>query len=226
MPPVTPFSRKIVIILCCVALAGCVSQPVLSRDEWLNLTNRTYESVNKEQAIAAAEKLLRLADGNDFLIVHNDDGFVATRNWSVYLVLAASVGSDTWVVRTSEISNGTRVSISVGTQMGSVTGVPTGGSTAAPFTTPTVAGGVNGTALYDVFWARMDYLLGRREIWMTCAAANRRISDGVVWGDNSALCNGFNVNDDVPKGARIREDMTPEQERKWREEELIRQNSY
>ena len=71
----------------------------------------------------------------------------------------------------------------------------------------------------------MDYLLGRQRVWMTCTAANKKLSDGLVWGDNSVLCNAFNIKDDVPEGALTREPESPEMEKKKREE-LIRQNSY
>ena len=201
-------------LVCLLALPACVSTPTLSRDEWLNMTNRTYEGVTKEQAISAAERLLRLADGNDFMIAHNDDGFIASRNWSVYLVLAAAVGTDTWLVRAAENGHGgTRVSVSVGRQAGNVTGVATGSNTVAPLTMPSTGGSVNGTAIYDVFWARMDYLLGRRQVWMSCTGADKRVSDGLVWGDNSALCSAFNIKNNVPEGAITDEPEIPKLKR-------------
>jgi len=206
-------SRKVILnilllALCCVTLNACVSTPTLSRDEWLRMTNRTYEGVTKEQALAATERLFRLADGNDFMVSHSDDGLVAVRTWAVYLILAASVGTDSWAVRAVENgSGGTRMSVSLGTQAGAVTGVVTGQVggqyTAAPLTMPTMGSAVNGTAIYDVFWARMDYLLGQYPAWMDCGEANRRVTIGIVWGDNSALCNSFNLKDDVPEGAAI-----------------------
>lgn len=194
--------RLIVMVLLSVMLSSCASKPPLSRDEWLRMTTRTYEGVTKEQVLAAAEQVLRLADGNDFMVAHSDEGFVASRNWSVYLVLAASFGTDVWQLRAAEYgTTGTKVSVSVSTQVGAVGAVATGPSTAAPMTTPSAGGAVNGTAVYEVFWARMDYLLGRSPVWMDCRAANHQVSTGVVWGDNSALCNSFNIKDDVPEGA-------------------------
>lgn len=120
-----------------LTLTACVSTPPLSRDAWLSMTNRTYEGVTKEQALTSAERLFRLADGNDFMIAHSDDGFIATRNWLVYLILAAAIGSDSWVVRAVENGGGgTRVSVSVCTQAGSVSGVVTGPNTVAPSQCP------------------------------------------------------------------------------------------
>lgn len=196
--------KIIAIIIVSLMLSSCASTPPLSRDEWLRMTNRTYEGVTKEQALAAAEQILRLADGNDFMIAHSDEGFVASRNWSVYLVLAASFGTDVWQLRAAEYgTTGTKVSVSVSTQFGAVGAVATGPSTVAPLTTPSAGSAVNGTAIYEVFWARMDYLLGRSPVWMDCRAANHQVSTGVVWGDNSALCSSFNIKDDAPEGAPL-----------------------
>lgn len=195
--------RIVAIIICSLLLSSCVStKPPLSRDEWLRMTTRTYEGVTKEQVLTAAERLFRLADGNDFMIAHSEEGFVASRNWSVYLVLAASFGTDVWQLRAAEYgTTGTKVSVSVSTQVGTVGAVATGSGGAAPMTTPAAGGAVNGTAIYELFWARMDYLLGRSPVWMDCRAANHQVSTGVVWGDNSALCSSFNIKDDAPEGA-------------------------
>lgn len=196
--------RVTVMVLLSLILSSCASQPLLSRDEWLRMTTRTYEGVTKEQVLAAAERVLRLADGNDFMIAHSDEGFVASRNWLVYLVLTAAFGTDVWQLRAAEHEpTGTKVSVSVSTQTGAVGAVATSPSTAAPLTTPSAGSAVNGTAIYEVFWARMDYLLDRAPAWMDCREANRRVSIGIVWGDNSALCNSFNVKDDVPEGATL-----------------------
>ena len=117
-----------------------------------------------------------------------------------------AVGTDTWMIRAVENGHGgTRVSVGVGTQAGSVSGVVTGPNTAAPLTMPSIGGSVNGTAIYDLFWTRMDYILGRDQVWMTCSEADKKLYDHLVWGDNSALCNVFNIKDDVPEGAITRE---------------------
>ncbi|RXZ42712.1 hypothetical protein EBB06_12530 [Crenobacter cavernae] len=57
---------------------------------------------------------------------------------------------------------------------------------------------VNGSAIYDVFWARMDWMLGRRGDWMDCKVADQRVKTGAAWGTNEALCNSFNITDKAP----------------------------
>lgn len=198
--------RKLLLLMVMLVVAGCaVKQPQMTRDEYLQTTQRTYADKAPDDIFRAAEKLFRLADGDDFTFHHTEDSMTAVRPWLVYLVLAASMGTDTWVIRAQEDLGATKVSALVSTSMGSVLPIPT---TGGDFTAGGVPGGGNlvaGTAIYDVFWARMDYLLGLRDDWMTCEQANRRVREGVTWGSNEALCNSFNMNDDSPKGV-IRND--------------------
>lgn len=67
----------------------------------------------------------------------------------------------------------------------------------AASTTPMAGTPVEGTAIYDVFWSRLDYLLGLRSDWMTCKMADEKVKEKIVWGANDAMCNSFNVKDNV-----------------------------
>lgn len=184
-------------------LAGCAlpKRQELTREEWLAVTRHTFPGVTKDQAISAAERVLKLADGDDVRVVHNEDGFVATRPWSAYLVLMAVFGMDTWSINVQPAETGSVVKLGVASQAQAMMPVPTARGDATAGTMPgTGAFTVNGTAIYDLFWARMAYLLGQRATWMTCIEADARVKAGTVWGTNEALCNSFNVKDETPEG--------------------------
>lgn len=187
-------------------LSGCVApHPPMTRAEYLDTVTRTYADTTPDQVLTATEKLMRLADGNDFQISHSADGLRAARNWLIYAVIAMANGTDYWDVKATPSPAGTVVQVQVSTQ-GSATGViATGQGNYAPLTT--VGGGnpVPGNAIYDVFFARLDFLLGRREDWMTCDVANDRVEKKIVWGDNSALCNTANMMDAAPEGVIVPE---------------------
>ena len=74
-----------------LVLIGCAAQPKLTREEQLSVASRSYEGVTKEQIIMAAERVLELADGDDFKITHTEDGLFASRGWTVYIVLGALI---------------------------------------------------------------------------------------------------------------------------------------
>lgn len=191
--------RFVILLVTFAALVGCaVKQPQMSREEFLRLTQRTYEGKTPEDVYSAAEKLFRLADGDDFRFFHTEDSLVATRSWLVYIVIGGAAGTDTWTVRARPVEGGTKVAVALNTSMGSVLPMPTTGGDMAAGSLPAMAGNVTGSAIYDIFWARMDYLLGKSDKWMTCEESNARARAGIVWGSNEALCNSFNVKDQPP----------------------------
>jgi len=65
-------------------------------------------------------------------------------------------------------------------------------------TTPVNSTPIQGTALYDLFWARMDYMLHKSNTWPTCQDALAKAKAGSVHGSNAALCNSTNVDDYSP----------------------------
>lgn len=195
--------KSLAVFIVALTLVGCAlpTRKEMSREEWLTVTRHTFSNVTKDQAIAAAERVLKLADGDDVRVVHHEDGFVATRQWSIYLVLAAQFGMDTWDLRVSQDGANTKVRLGVASQGQMLAPMPTARGDASVGTMPGMGGAaVDGTAIYDLFWARMAYLLGQRDSWMTCAESDARVKAGTVWGLNEALCNSFNVKDQVPEG--------------------------
>lgn len=186
-------------------LTACASPPTMTRDQYLAATTRIYPGKSKEQVIDAAERVLRLADGDDFKIAHQPNGFQATRQWLIYLVIGATVGHDYWSLSVEDAAGGVKASVNVSTSEQSVAPVATSQpNTWSAGTTPLGSRPIDGTALYDVFWARMDYMLHRTDAWMTCDASNARVKAGTVYGANDALCNSFNMTDNEPGKAKAR----------------------
>lgn len=195
--------RLSVFVFAIVFVSGCASRPTLTRAEWLTTTTRTYEGKTAEEVIAAAEKLLILADGDDVQFAHDANGFVATRQWFSYIVIAAAAGTDNWRFDAEEAGDVVKATVQVGLQSQAITPMATSSGDWAASTGIVMGAPVQGTALYDVFWARLDFLLGKREAWMFCGEADDRVSRGVVWGSNEALCNSFNLEDDAPEGVVV-----------------------
>ncbi|WP_255631133.1 hypothetical protein [Caballeronia sp. dw_19] len=192
-------TKIISLVLAVASISGCgVAHPPMSRDEFLSTTRRDYADISPDQVFSASEKLFRLADGNDFAISWTDDSVIANRSWSIYLVFAASFGTDYWIVKASPANGATRVQATVGSAASPVFGMPTGGGGASATTLPGGVMPIQGTAIYEVFFARLEYLLGKRSDWMSCQESNDRVKAGTVWGSNDALCNSFNMTDTDP----------------------------
>ncbi len=184
--------------LLALTLAGCaVQRPPMSAAEVESTRTRQYPGSSAQQVRDAATRLWRLSDGDKYLIQTESGGLVATRKWTSYSQMVAFAGTDTWRLEVTE-SDGVataRIALSTVKRMTSASLL---GMTPATNTGPNVGGSVAGTAIYDIFWARMDYLLGTRTEWMTCTAADARVSAGITWGTNEALCSGFDVKDAAP----------------------------
>ena len=199
--------RRTMIGLLCLATLGAVvvtgcaaPQRLMTTDETASVTHRTFKGVTTEQAVAAAERVLWLADGDDFAIDRERDGLMATRNWTVYFVLGFVTGTDNWIFKARPVEGGTAVTFAVGSVAQPAPAKQTPRRADDP--RPKVMGATHeGTAIYDLVWARMAYLLGQRGDWMRCAESEARVASGVVWGETVALCNSFNVKDLVPEGA-------------------------
>lgn len=187
------------VMLMSLMLGACAApQRLMTTDEAASATHRTFKGVTTEQAVAAAERVLWLADGDDFAIDRERDGLMATRNWTVYFVLGFVTGTDQWIVKARPVEGGSDVTFAVGTVAQPASARITSRRDGDP--RPRVMGAMHeGTAIYDLVWARMAYLLGQRDSWMTCAESEARVKAGAVWGETVALCNSFNVKDRVPE---------------------------
>ena len=165
--------------------AGCATKPTMTREAFLDATTRTYAK-SPDEILNAAQKVLQLADGDDFNFSHSEDGMAASRNWMIYLVFSAAFGNDVWQVKTTKQPDGkTKVFVSASTNPGG-TVAPLGNGVA---TLPGTAGNaVQGTALYDLFYSRLEYLMGLNKEWITCRDSDQRIKAKKVWGLNEALC--------------------------------------
>ena len=181
-------------------LAACAAPPKpMDRAQYLAATTRMYPGKTKDQVIDAAAKVLSLSDPNGTSTAHNDDGFVAGHK-------ADSLGSrevDTWDFRVRETPEGMRASIQVGTSGTSTYLAPTtttGTYSVASNSTPSSM--VQGDALYDLFWARMDYMLFKGDKWTTCEDQSAKVRTGKVSGPTDALCR-MNAPDDQPGKPRV-----------------------
>jgi hypothetical protein len=186
-------------------LSACASTPEPTREEYLSRTTRTYDQ-SRETVIAAAERVLRLADGDHFTFQHRYEGFTATRRWLIFAVIMAVTGNDYWSVTVTEEPTGSRIHVDVG-QVENATGMmPTvGGTPGAPpsygvASFPGNAKPLTSAALYGLFFDRMDYMLGLRADWPTCAAVLMAQRGTVSWHGEDAICNPVNMTDSTPTG--------------------------
>lgn len=182
-------------------LTACASNPKLSNDEYKALTNREYVGVTKKQVFKAAEELLRLSDGDDFKIVKLPGSLKATRRWDEFYGILWDYGYDDWSVETQSLNDKITVSVRIIRHFQFSSNSPDREN----FTVDPPTKRINGTAIYDLFWARMNYLLGKRLEWMTCEMSDNRIKQKIVWGSNAPLCQMLYIKDNRPTSPIVTE---------------------
>ena len=182
------------VLILMLAVCQAVPQKTMTRDEWLSARTRIYNGKTEGEALSAAERLFRLADGNDFTITHSASDLRATRDWIVYLVIMGQRGTDGWRVEARQ--KGNQVGVAVQLATGRISMMP--GAYGSVYSEAGSAKQVEGDAIYTLFFRRLEYLLGLESEWLTCSRMQELITKGTAWGEIEALCNSFNVTDTHP----------------------------
>ena len=201
-------NRITVLILLLFLITSCAPQnKILTREEALRerseqiaATTRTYYNIKSDEVLIAADRLFRLADGSDFDIVHTENSVIANRKWLVYLVFAAAFGTDHWIVLAEQDGANVKVAVRVNTTNTPIAPMATtgGSQTWTAVTLPGVESSIKGRALYEIFFQRLDYLLGKSIEWWDCPKAEQKIEEMKLEGLYEPLCNSFNIADDHP----------------------------
>jgi hypothetical protein len=147
----------------CLALAAC-AQPrkVDSHAEWMKEATRIYAGEDKARVIAAAEAVLKHADGADTRFEYSLGGFVATRPFSLNALVAGVNGEDRWTFSVRGNKAGAATALRV-----IRSGTATAANKRSRFRDNAVYIGS-----FRLFYARVEYVLGRRVDWVSCHRAS------------------------------------------------------
>lgn len=193
-------NRAVLFAVFAAVLTGCVSAPKgpATRQEWEAIHQREFAGKNPREVQDAAEKVLRLVD-HDFTFQYPEGQLVGRRPWMIYLAIAISSGTDYWTISTQETEAGTRAVVQATRDSSTIAPSPVvGGPGAAVMSTATPGQPVVVKEPYDLFWSRMEYMLGLRSEWDDCGTARANVSaEGGRKGYLDTLC-AFNTDDRHP----------------------------
>jgi len=199
-------------LLISTLLIGCAAQKPLTREEALKqreilaaTTVRVYSDTSQEEVLKATEKILLLADGSDFKITHTKNAVIGNRLWSYYFVIGYVIGWDKWLVVAEKNGKDTTVGIRIyqdvqGFPM--VAREPSMGGTGADWsiaTLPSIENTYPGKAIYELFFRRLDYFLGKSKKWTNCESAALLVEEKKIDGDLTPLCDQITIKDDKPE---------------------------
>jgi len=109
--------------------------------------NREYQGVSPEEVYRASEKVFELADKEDVSLTYKGGQLLAQRR---YHIMMMTVITEQWEIEATQEDGATHVNA---------------------FTSKNWDGHIfypESTNPYQVFWARLDYLLGKASHWVSC----------------------------------------------------------
>ena len=156
-------------ILLVVALSGCAAPKQYTQEEWEKYSTRFYKDKTPDQIIKAATRLFLLSDPDDYGFNRFENSLEAVRKQFNLL----RVSYDKWTLKTYPKEGGTKAMLGFIWMAG------------------TYPSGTQDEGTYELFWARLDYLLGLSENWITCdeyydlAEKNKmgKLGMGLCWGE-------------------------------------------
>jgi hypothetical protein len=187
-------------------------------DRLAEMTERVYLRSRPEDVLAAATRLFQLAGGG-YVVTRTEDGLKAHRVWpSVESGKdAPRDGSDTWVLVVKEVSHclGEREYIEAveAAHVHGTTEASCGSSVpgvklfvyhipeiysqglmptecfSAQVHKPMVSRYTVTPALYDLFFLRMDHLLGKSSRWPSCASYSEDVRNNMHYRDQFSMLN-------------------------------------
>jgi hypothetical protein len=193
----SPVSLRIFATLASLsALASCAAPEINSRAEFEAEAVRTFAGIPASKVTAAAEAVIAQSDPGDVSFRRSLSGFEASRRYLVVLpTMTGMHGNVEFRFEAAETPAGTRASLAVVDQMNIA-----GWTSTTPYTNTAP----NNAALFRLFWARVDYVLGRRPDWLTCAMASAQLESPFKGTDAlEALCGGTAQGANAPAPQRL-----------------------
>jgi hypothetical protein len=172
---------RLFVALLLLTVAACARpERTTSHADWMREATRIWPGETKARVIAAAEAVVKHSDPRDIQVEYSKQGFVARRKFFIYAVLATASGEDRWTFHASENAEGASASVRL-----------------IQFSERFRENQVYVGSL-RLFYARIDYLLGRREDWISCSQAVEKLRLPSEAPGLQALCSVTHQGADAP----------------------------
>jgi hypothetical protein len=146
-----------------------------TRDQWLAESERQYKNFSPEQIIRAAEAVAKSIQPNSIQISHSSEGFEARQPYLYYLIFSASSGTILYNFRATKNTDGTKtfLRISIRPQI-NLRSFP--------------EDNIQTSDSYRAFYGWLDYALGLKTEWKTCAQLGQEAVDSGRTFDGQGVC--------------------------------------
>lgn len=153
-------------------------QPTLEQlDQWrardIEAASKFFPGKSSEEIRKAAYEVLRLVDPSDMRFEPRTDRLLASRQYAFLFPLSSVIGRGYYEVKYREENGGTLVTLA--TEIRASSGLlPSGGNQPEFLSDIYITGREQPSRAPMIFFERLEYFLGLRPSWTTCAALKAR----------------------------------------------------
>jgi len=172
-------------VVCLLVIGGCArQQSVATMEQFAQAQTRTYAEVEPGQVHKAVQRIFELADPNETQVTYDKNSLIAHRIG----LLLLSVYTEEWHIQTHTQPDGVSITVSLTQGVDGIDSHPLG------------------IGPYELFFTRLEYLLGQSDTWMTCYDYEQRAKKEPTWGgvgmNDQAIPLCFLADDDLPEALR------------------------
>lgn len=178
--------KWIAIILFSLVLAGCMPKRDMSREDWLQMSTRTFPNTTTEQVYKTSETVLRLSDPSDVMFSHTEDKMLGQRRFMIYSILSATVGKYDFDFTARQDGKGVVAKVNIYGEMQNMLG-------------PVIRYHYQWREAYDAYFDRMEALLYGKP-WRICQELEGAAEASAML---EPLC--FLADDTIPENAKLSE---------------------
>lgn len=168
---VIEMNSRFALVFAAILLTACEQPPAWTREQAESITTRLYPNATPEAVLQQAENVLRLAS-RETTFAYGDTGFLATRPFSAFMVIAAASGTYQFQVSAKLEGTGTRLRVNTFANSSTSSGIAvptTYGAAIIPTSTPGAVGQLmQHAAGYEMLFLRVSYLLRQSDVWLDC----------------------------------------------------------
>ncbi len=188
--------RLVVLLGIFLFYSGCVLTNVSSETQDVKISKRVYKDISKDAILEATKKIFLVAndnfDNNEFVIDSYRNKVEISRVLFENKLIMVDLYLDKWIVEVYQFENETRVNLSLV-------------RTDAKEQKKNISIPDN---VYELFWSRLDYILGLNDEWTTCRKYY------FLKGVDTTLCNNFFFSDMPKERDKIKDVYISQREKK------------
>ncbi len=178
--------------------SGCIQTDVSFETQEVKVSKKIYKDISKDAILEATKKIFLIANNNygnkEFVIDSYRNKVEVSRVLFESNIFLVDLFLDKWIIEVYQLENETRVNLSL----------------VRTDATNQIKNIKVDDNIYELFWSRLDFILGLNDEWIECSTYLYTINKAI----DTTLCNNFSVSDKPKEDDKIKDIYISQRERK------------